>query len=672
MAMDPAVPGEPCFGVFFSSKTAFTNYSPLTLTFLFPPHHFLQQNSHCKQKKESLVGKKTEKEREEIMATALAITMLVNPIVSLVLQKLLTNAWKKLALKLEVDTGRLETRLTTITGILNQESVAAAAADTALAEWLKKLKDAAYDADDIINLCHAEALRRQMMEKESIKSKVTDFISPGTNKFAFLRRMNKKINGVTKTLDEICNQIPLLRLSKETPIFQGRETFLAVPKHQIYGRDEDKQKIVKYLTDNEKGEKLSVVSIVGLGGIGKTTLAQLVCEDKSIRKEFGQPIWVWVSAHEFSIVKILGKIIRCITGSPFNHKEIEPMRRHLEILLGGKKFLLVLDDVWSEDAQEWEALKSVLAVGMEGSKILVTSRCLQVARKMASTFTHELVGLSIADCLELFRLKNSCLDQRDGASTFENREMEIIRKCGGLPSAVKAMRSLVETNRVSEWSRVQKTEMWRLTGEIERVMHELQLSYQHLPSHLKPCFMYFSLFPKCYEFDKEKLTRLWIAEGFVPSLDDSGDEGTGHSYFDSFLWRYFFQDVEQRYQVSFKMHDVVQNLACSVAGDEFLFVAGDESLSVGDGDGLTVRNTIANCSYRYLSLICKSLSLDSLENSSFEIDKVRSLISLTTDSNKRCNLRKNSWDMLLNLNLLRVLDLSSTDISELSDSISNL
>ena len=160
------------------------------------------------------------------MATSLAIAMLVNPIVSLVLQKLLTNAWEKLVLKLKVGAVGLRTRLTAITVILNEESVAAAAADTALTEWLNKLKDAAYDADDIVNLCHAEALRRQMMEKGSIKSKVTDILSPDTNKIVFSHKMNKKIKEVTKTLDELEKQILFLRRSKgspltETPIYEG-------------------------------------------------------------------------------------------------------------------------------------------------------------------------------------------------------------------------------------------------------------------------------------------------------------------------------------------------------------------------------------------------------------------------------------------------------------------
>ncbi|XXG89731.1 hypothetical protein AAC387_Pa12g1663 [Persea americana] len=222
------------------------------------------------------------------------------------------------------------------------------------------------------------------------------------------------------------------------------------------------------------------------------------------------------------------------------------LQRWLQEKLGCKKFLLVLDDMWKENCQEWDRLKHYLR-GARGSKIIVTTRSKKVALIMGTLPPHELAGLSEEDCWFLFKKRAFTPGEEDKHPNLIVHGKEIVKKCGGLPLAAKSLGSLMFFKREeTEWIFLKDSGVWNLHDQENDILPVLRLSYYHLPPHLKQCFAYCSLFPKDYEFQKENLIQLWMAEGLIqPSKDCRQMEDIGKEYFNNLLWRSFFQDAKR-------------------------------------------------------------------------------------------------------------------------------
>ncbi|WVZ14343.1 hypothetical protein V8G54_011909 [Vigna mungo] len=231
----------------------------------------------------------------------------------------------------------------------------------------------------------------------------------------------------------------------------------------------------------------------------------------------------------------------------------------------GKKFLLVLDDVWNERREEWEAMRTPLSYGASGSRILVTTRVEKVSSNMRSK-VHHLKQLEKDECWKFFNkqaLKDDDLELNDEKKEIGRR---IVEKCKGLPLALKAIGSLLHTKSlILDWQSVLESNIWDLPKEVE-IIPALLLSYQHLPSHLKRCFAYCALFPKDYEFDKNELILLWMAKGFLHhSQLNKNVQEIGEQYFDDLLTRSFF--LPSSFKMLFVMHDLLNDLPKYVCGD---------------------------------------------------------------------------------------------------------
>ncbi|XXG50591.1 hypothetical protein AAC387_Pa02g4572 [Persea americana] len=267
-----------------------------------------------------------------------------------------------------------------------------------------------------------------------------------------------------------------------------------------------------------------------MGGLGKTTLAQLVYNDKRIEKHFDLRAWVCAS-EDFDSIRLTRAIVESLTGSPCHLMNLDPLQVALVKKLKGKKFLLVLDNVWNVKRSDWDELRAPLMVGLRGSGILVTTRSQDVLSIMGTGPPHFLQGLSDDDCWFLFE-RLAFIDGNSNAHpNLVTIGKEIVNKCKGLPLAVKTLGGLLFSKLdEEEWIGILKSDIWDLPEDRNGILPALRLSYHHLPAHLKQCFAYCSIFPKGQYFKKGILVLLWMAEGFIQPKGNNQMEDIGGEY----------------------------------------------------------------------------------------------------------------------------------------------
>ncbi|XP_034672591.1 disease resistance protein RGA2-like [Vitis riparia] len=399
-------------------------------------------------------------------------------------------------------------------------------------DWLGKLKLVLYDAEDVLDEFDYEALQQQVVASGSI------------------------------TKRQACS-------AKQT----GDDPLLC-SFFRCYRRDHDKENIVGLLKQSSDTENVSIIPIVGIGGLGKTTLAKLVYNDERVAGHFPIKMWVCVS-DEFDIENLVKKILKEMKGDEkYSDFSMEQLQSRLRNALDGEKFLLVLDDVWNTDREKWLKLKDLLMDGANGSKILVTTRKKSVASIMGTFPMQELKDLSHEDCLSLF-VKCAFKDGED--NQYPNLLKigdQIVEKCARVPLAVRSLGRILYLKRDEhDWVSIRDSEIWKLEQGENGIMAALRLSYYDLPHHLKQCFALCSIFPKDFKFSNKFFIPFWMAQGLIQlSGQNARMEDIGERYINELLSRSFFQDVEQLVPgvlYVFKMHDLVHDLAMFVAQPEY-------------------------------------------------------------------------------------------------------
>ncbi|XP_029125834.1 putative disease resistance RPP13-like protein 1 [Cajanus cajan] len=417
--------------------------------------------------------------------------------------------------------------------------------------WLVDVKEVVFEAEDLLDeiyelsKCQVEA----ESQAQSIDDKVWNFnfsISP----ISLLNNENEietRMTQVLDDLDELANEGTHLGLKKASGagfgsvkgsiVLQKSPSTSLLSESVIYGRNDDKENIISWLTSNTDN-KLSVLTIVGMGGLGKTTLVQHVYNDPRIGGYFNLKAWVCVSK-DFNVFNLSRAILDTVTKSVDNSRELEIVHARLKEKLSGNRFLLVLDDVWNENRLKWEEVQKSLLLGAQGSRILVTARSTKVASAMRSEI-HFLKQLQEDHSWQLFAEHAFSNDSSPPTPDYKEIGTKIVGKCGGLPLALKTIASLLQNKSVLEWKNILQSEIWDL--EQSDIIPALALSYHHLPSHLKRCFAYCAIFPKDHKFDKDSLIQLWMAQNFLQCCQHSASpEEVGEQYFNDLLSRSFFQ-----------------------------------------------------------------------------------------------------------------------------------
>ncbi|XP_028799882.1 putative disease resistance protein RGA1 [Neltuma alba] len=489
------------------------------------------------------------------------------------------------------DLETMEEKVKEIKAVLHDAERKATTSET-INVWLQKLRNMLLDAEDLLDAYSAEKLAREVMTKDKMAKEVRIFFSK-SNRLVCAHKMGCKIRAIRKKLDEIYdekNPLQLHKSSSSTPneSCEWRRTGPDVSEQDVVGRDEERMHLVSTLLSSDVKNDVSVIPIVGIGGLGKTTLAQQVYNDVAAKNHFEPMMWVCVSdeSHQLSNNTLAQKIIKKETSDG----ALELLRHKIK----DKRFLLVLDDVWNiKNRGEWLKLENLFKDGRKGSMIIVTTRSTEVADTIGTNPPLSLKDLDEDKSWELF-----CrVAFRDGKEPTDHKLVgigkDIVRKCHGVPLAIRTIGSLLfnkATLKVSEWLSFRDRELANVDYENDNIFSILKLSYDHLPFYLKNCFAFCSLFPKDYEIERETLIQLWIAEGFIQPLDKSRRlEDVGDEYFKQLLSRCLFQDVKEKNSGniwSCKMHDLIHDLAQSVSKNECYIVTSEKIEEEKFGDGI--------------------------------------------------------------------------------------
>ncbi|KAL6277782.1 hypothetical protein ACE6H2_021383 [Prunus campanulata] len=391
--------------------------------------------------------------------------------------------------------------------------------------------------------------------------------------------MADKIKKINSSLVNLKNEAASIGLVASS-IFQGgsshdagvdRETVSSFAQDEKYivGREKVVLEIVTTLINSSNTQKnsLSVMPIVGFAGLGKTTLAKSIYNHDEIGRQFTIKIWICVSI-PFEVKSILNKML--VHFKLEKAQEKEAALKNLQEHLKGKRYLLILDDVWNEDPDKWNDLTSCLSSvkDTQGSSILVTTRSEKVAKIVQTLPMCNLGKLSDDQCWLILKNRAFLDDSAPLTKDQERVGRDIARKCAGLPLLAKVLGNMMRSKNIDGWRVIQESTIWDLSDEDERIMAILKLSFDELKSPaLKQCFAYCSMFIKDFKIEKDGLVQLWMAQGLLhPSSSQSNleMEDVGNQYFNILLEKSFFQDVSMdNYNVitHCKMHDLVHDLA---------------------------------------------------------------------------------------------------------------
>ncbi|GKV51423.1 hypothetical protein SLEP1_g58082 [Rubroshorea leprosula] len=520
--------------------------------------------------------------------------LVLGPIVDATISKVISAATQQinLAVSWKAELRRLRDKLTMIRAML-QDADRKQVGVSAVRLWLKKLRDVACDAEDVLDEVVYERLKQEVRIQRQMKKKVCLFFT-FSSPFIFRLKMANKIKNLIASIVEINEGATEFGLQSIYATHESRcnpQTAYSSLGYcpRVIGREDDVSKIVDLLIDPNNEESLSVVSVVGMGGLGKTTLAKSVQNHEKIVRNFGRTMFICVS-EDFDVKKILKEMFESLTKEGCSIENEVTIVGRIQDELKNENYLLILDDVWNEDPLKWEALRGCLLEINKNkvSRMVVTTRSENVASIMGALGEHmyHLEGLEDEECWSIIK------QRAFGGSSVPNLELEVFgrqiaKKCKGVPLVANVLgASLCNQSDSGEWVSVNDSFDARSSMKDDRrtwIVRVLQLSFDRLPNTtLKQCFAFCSIFPKDWKIEKEMLIQFWMAEGFLqPSEGSSSMEDIGNKYFNDLLSYSLFleEDKDSTGKIkSCKMHDLIHDLAIFNSKSETLiFKVASES-----------------------------------------------------------------------------------------------
>ncbi|CDP12947.1 unnamed protein product [Coffea canephora] len=555
--------------------------------------------------------------------------------------------------------------------------------DPWLQEWIKQVREAAYDIEDVLDefvlrfagyrhhgfcgsLQRILKAIKSLPARHQVASEIQSINSRIKN-ISELRRRYQDEFGIDDRVTGSSTMNDSWRYS--------RDDALLVEEAKLVGIDQPKQHLISKLLEGHD-HQLKVVSVVGMGGLGKTTLVKMVHEDPDVRQNFPVRAWVTVS-QTCDFPKLLKDLIRqlyeelkeSVPGSIESKTTAELKKIVKDFLQKAGRYAIVFDDVW--DMEFWNAIKFALPEGNYGNRVMLTTRKADVAPASCTEsqdFVYKMEPLSNEDSWTLFC--NKIFKENCCPAHLMDVAKAVLDKCDGLPLAIVAIGGLLaskDVSRIDEWEMIQHSLGGELegTGKLERVKRILSLSYNDLPSHLKPCLLYLSIYPEDYLIDCQTLIPLWIAEKFVEWREGMSIEDVAWGYFSELISRSLIQAAEVFYEGlpdTFRIHDLLREVILMKSREQNM-------VTVTTGQPMT-----------WPSEKVRRLALHSSSNSSniqyhqqrqfYSFEHLRSFIAVSSTNPllSKTFLSK----VLRSSKLLKVLDLRGEEIEETPNEIFSL
>ncbi|KAL0927260.1 hypothetical protein M5K25_001423 [Dendrobium thyrsiflorum] len=429
--------------------------------------------------------------------------------------------------------------------------------------------------------------------------------------------------------------------SMNDPFVVGREVEVAA------------NSLVDRLLGEKVDEKCRLFAVTGMGGIGKTTLAQRIFNHPKIKTFFNlDPVWICVS-QTYSEIELLKHVIEGAKGRYGDSNTKSKLQTVLsDSVASGQSLFLILDDVWRADL--WVDLFRVPLYNSKGSvRILITTRDENVAKEMQAAYIHPVMHLSEESSWDMLRRRLFSEEEEELANGLNELGLKLVNKCKGLPLAIKVTAGVLlrkpRTKKV--WTNFLNDNAWSIYNLPSELSGALFLSFEDLPSHLKQCFLYFSLYPEDAQLDLHEFAQLWVAEGFITKQHDSLTEDLAEECFNELLNRNLLLPGGPS-DDKCKMHDLVRSLAIFLSKEEASFGASN------------VRNSTTSIKLRRISVTNQKAAVEIL-GSVADQGALRTLLA------SRSDLLLDD-ERLRRLSHVRVLDISWTHIQVLPNSIGKL
>ncbi|EMS67584.1 Disease resistance protein RPM1 [Triticum urartu] len=451
--------------------------------------------------------------------------------------------------------------------------------ESLFAVWAKQVRDTSYNIEDCLGefMVHvaSQSLSQELMKLKDrhriaiqirdLKSRIEDVSSRNT-RYNLIEK-----NQITRAIDERDSCMEDIRNHSASNIDET----------ELVGFSKPKEEVIKLIDVHARNVLAQVVCVVGMGGLGKTTLTKKVYESMDI---FSCRAWITVS-QSFVRMELLKVMITQLFGKEALKKKLEEKEVRVENLacylregLLEKRYLIVLDDLWNID--DWKWIKSIALPtnNSKGSWIIVTTRDVGLAKECnlessrSVIYHHE--PLQREDAIKLLLIK-ARKSEEDMKNDENMREIvtKIVKKSGRLPLAILTIGGMLATKMVTEWQNIynQLPSEIETNQSLEAIRRIVTLSYNHLPSHLKSCFLYLSIFPEDFEIKRRRLVERWIAEGFVITKSGITAEDVGNSYFNELINRSMIQPSRVNLEgivKSCRVHDIVRDVMISFSRDE--------------------------------------------------------------------------------------------------------
>ncbi|XP_039018950.1 disease resistance protein RPM1-like [Hibiscus syriacus] len=548
-------------------------------------------------------------------------------------------------------------------------------------QWVASVRDIAYEVEDVVDEFMFHFNKQQQWRGKPTKFFLKLIHFPKT--LLFRHRIAVQLQDISKRIKSIAQRnqrYPISRSESRKSDKQIRreyhrnnwvnnlsESTLFFKDVDLVGIDKAQNELLGWLLDEEL--QRTVISVVGMGGLGKTTLVANTFNKQVVKKQFDCCAWITVS-QQYIVTELFKCIIKELYGKakekmdPVINLDSMNYRDLVEALvnfLQPRRYLIVVDDVWSTNL--WQDISIALPANMNGSRILLTTRKDDIASFEFGVVKHifPLKHLPFEESMTLFFKKSFVGKGGQCPPYLEPSARKLVAKCQGLPLAIVALGGLMASkSSIAEWNGVYDNLNQELSENdtyFERLKYISLLSYHDLSYTLKQCFLYCCIFPEDCKIKRKRLIRLWMAEGFVEPLKETLPEVVAERYLSELICRGLLQ-VERRNESgrprALKMHDILREFAVSIS-KSIKFVAKSDGKEEVEDDGI-----------RRWSIEAKENEIKAASKTA--LYRVRSLFVFAVEETSKSSFNR----LPSGFKLMRVLDLEDIPIEELPDELMNL